>query len=82
MSKKKKKKKVKISEKPRFYGQSKLFSSHPALQSLGSFTTRLHDLKKELNIHFEQNFTTGSYGVRIGLAWCFQKACEICSSLV
>jgi hypothetical protein len=31
---------------------------------------------------FEQNFTMGSYGVGIGCAWCFRKACEICSSLV
>jgi hypothetical protein len=31
------KKKVKKSEKPRFYGQNKLFFENPALQSLGSF---------------------------------------------
>jgi hypothetical protein len=24
----------------------------------------------------------GSYGVRIGRAWCSRKACEICSSLI
>jgi hypothetical protein len=35
----------------------------------------------ELNTHFEQNFTMGSYKVEIGRAWCSQKACEICSSL-
>jgi hypothetical protein len=28
---------VKKSEKPRFYGQKKLFFEHPALQLLGSF---------------------------------------------
>jgi hypothetical protein len=39
-------------------------------------------MKNELNTHFEQNFTTGSYGVGIGRAWCSRKACEICSSLV
>jgi hypothetical protein len=33
-----KKKKVKKSEKPRFYGQNKLFLEHPALQPLGSFS--------------------------------------------
>jgi hypothetical protein len=33
-----KKKKVKKSEKPRFYGQNKLFFEHPALQPLGSFS--------------------------------------------
>jgi hypothetical protein len=38
--------------------------------------------KNELNTHFEQNFTTYSYGVGIGRAWCCQKACEICCSLV
>jgi hypothetical protein len=39
-------------------------------------------MKNELNTHFEQNFTTGSYGVGIGRTWCSRKACEICSSLV
>jgi hypothetical protein len=29
---------VKKSEKPRFYGQNKLFFEHPALQPLGSFS--------------------------------------------
>jgi hypothetical protein len=44
---------------------------------------KLHiDRKNEFKAHFEQNFTTGSYGVGIGRAWCSQKACEICSSLV
>jgi hypothetical protein len=33
-----KKKKVKKSEKPRFYGQNKLFIENPALQPLGSFS--------------------------------------------
>jgi hypothetical protein len=32
------KKKVKKSEKPRFYGQNKLFFENPALQPLGSFS--------------------------------------------
>jgi hypothetical protein len=32
------KKKVKKSEKPRFYGQNKLFFEHPALQPLGGFS--------------------------------------------
>jgi hypothetical protein len=36
----------------------------------------------ELNTHFQQNFTTGSYGVGIGRAWYSQKACEICSSSI
>jgi hypothetical protein len=31
---------------------------------------------------FQQKFATGSYGVRIWRAWCSQKACEICSSLI
>jgi hypothetical protein len=33
-----KKKKVKKSEKPSFYGQDKLFFENPALQPLGSFS--------------------------------------------
>jgi hypothetical protein len=33
-----KKKKVKKSEKPRFYGQNKLFFENPALQPLGNFS--------------------------------------------
>jgi hypothetical protein len=33
-----KKKKVKKGEKPRFYGQNKLFFENPALQPLGSFS--------------------------------------------
>jgi hypothetical protein len=32
------KKEVKRSEKPRFYGQNKLFFENPALQPLGSFS--------------------------------------------
>jgi hypothetical protein len=38
--------------------------------------------KNELNTCFQQNFTTSSYGVGIGRAWCSRKACEICSSLI
>jgi hypothetical protein len=38
--------------------------------------------KNELDNRFEQNFTTDSYKVGIGRAWCSRKACEICSSLV
>jgi hypothetical protein len=32
------KKRMKNSEKPRFYGQNKLFFEHPALQPLGTFS--------------------------------------------
>jgi hypothetical protein len=39
-------------------------------------------MKNELNTCFQQKFATGSYGVRIGRAWCSRKACEIYSSLV
>jgi hypothetical protein len=38
--------------------------------------------KNELNARFQQKFAMGSYGVRIGRAWCSRKACKICSSLV
>jgi hypothetical protein len=71
----KKKKKVKKSENPRFYGQNKLFFENPTLQPLGS-------LSHTAETCFQPKFATGSYGVRIGRAWCSQKACEICSSLV
>jgi hypothetical protein len=37
-------------------------------------------MKNELNTRSQQKFTTSSYGVGIGRAWCSQKACEICSS--
>jgi hypothetical protein len=80
---------VKKSEKPRFYGQNKLLFKHPALQPLGSFSdmaacrSSLEKCRKnELNTYFQQKFTTGSYGFGIGRAWCSQKACELCSSLV
>jgi hypothetical protein len=39
-------------------------------------------MRNELNTCFQQKIGTGSYGVRIGRAWCSWKACEICSSLV
>jgi hypothetical protein len=39
-------------------------------------------MKNELNTCFQQKFTMGSYRVEIGCAWCSEKACEICSSLV
>jgi hypothetical protein len=84
-----KKKKVKKSEKPRFYGQNKLIFENPAFQPLGSFShmaacrsSSENTLKNELNTCFQQKFATGSYGVRIGRAWCSRIACEICSSLV
>jgi hypothetical protein len=82
------KKKVKKSEKPRFYGQNKLFFKNPALQPLGSFShmaacrSLRKYMKNELNTCFQQKFATGSYSVGIGRAWCSRKACEICSSLV
>jgi hypothetical protein len=75
---------VKKSEKPRFYGQNKLFFENPALQPLGSFShmAACRSMKNELNTCFQQKFATGSYGIGIGRAWCSQKACEICSSLI
>ena len=30
-------------------------------------------METEFKTHFEQNFTTGSYGVGIGRAWCPKK---------
>jgi hypothetical protein len=39
-------------------------------------------MKNELNTCFQQKLAMGSYGVRIGRAWCSQKAYKIYSSLV
>jgi hypothetical protein len=39
-------------------------------------------MKNEINTYFEQNFTTSSYGVGIERAFCSEKACEICNSLI
>jgi hypothetical protein len=39
-------------------------------------------MKNELNTCLPLKFATGSYRVGIGRAWCSQKACEICSSVV
>jgi hypothetical protein len=77
------------SEKLRFCRQNKLLFKHPALQPLGSFShmatcrSSLENTKRiKLTTLFEQKFIIGSYGVGIGCAWCCQKACEICNSLV
>jgi hypothetical protein len=84
-----KKKTVKKSENPRFYGQNELLLEHPALQPLGSFchmaacrSSSKKNMKNELNTHFQQKFAMGSYGVGIGHAWCSQKPCEICNSFI
>jgi hypothetical protein len=38
-------------------------------------------MKNELNTCFQQKFAMGSYGVRIGRAWCSWKACEMFTRL-
>jgi hypothetical protein len=43
------KKKVKKSEKPRFYEQNKLFFENPALQPLGSFSSLVQKKKWKKN---------------------------------
>jgi hypothetical protein len=71
------KEKVKKSEKPRCYGQNKLFffSTLP-FSPWAISATWLHVgapqkyRKNELNTRFEQKFTTSSYGVGIRRAWC------------
>jgi hypothetical protein len=82
------KKKVKKSEKPRFYGQNKLFFENLPF-NIGQFQCTAtvsaacrSYMKNELNTCFQQKFATNSYRVGIGRAWCLRKACEICSSLV
>jgi hypothetical protein len=47
------KKEVKKSEKPRFYGQNKLFFENPALQPLGSFSHIVVFNKKLPRVHTE-----------------------------
>jgi hypothetical protein len=44
------KKKVRKSEKPRFYGQNKLFFENPALQPLGSFS-HMAACRRYMKIH-------------------------------
>jgi hypothetical protein len=80
-------KKVKKNEKPRFYGQNKLFFKNPAVQPLGSFSHMAAcrsslETTWKMNLILQQKFATGSYEVEIGRAWYSRKACEICSSLV
>ena len=75
-------KKVKKSEKPRFYGQNKIFFENLALQPLGSFSHMAACRSFLENTCFQQKFATGSYGVGIGCAWCSRKPCEICSSFI
>jgi hypothetical protein len=76
------------SERPRFYGQNKLFFCTMPFSPWVFSTTWLlieapHKYKKnEYKTHFEQKLTTGSYRVGIWHAWCSQKACEICSSII
>jgi hypothetical protein len=85
MSNKKKVKKVKIHDS---MGKTNYFLSTLPFSPWAASATWLHVgapqiyKKDELNTHFQQKFTTGSYGVRIGHAWYSQKACEICSLLV
>jgi hypothetical protein len=66
-------------------GKTNFFLSTLPFSPWATSATWLHvgaPQKNELNTHFQQNFTTGSYGVGIGHAWCSRKACEICSSLI
>jgi hypothetical protein len=71
-----------------FMGKTNFFLSTLPFSPWAVLATWLHVRapqkyrKNELNTHFQQNFATASYGVRIWHAWCLQKACEICNSLV
>jgi hypothetical protein len=84
-----KKKKWKKSEKPRFYEQNKLSFENPTLHPLGIFSHMAACRSSSKNTRklglipvFNKKIATGSYGVRIGRAWCSRKACEICKSLI
>jgi hypothetical protein len=46
---------VKKSEKPRFYGQNKIFLENPAFQPFGSFSLFRKYMENELNTCFQQN---------------------------
>jgi hypothetical protein len=79
---KKKMKKMKIQDS---MGKANFFFSTLPFNPWVVLATWLHVRKykkNEVNTRFEQNFTTGSYGVGIGRAWCPWKACEISSSLI
>jgi hypothetical protein len=82
------KKKVKKSEKPRFYGQNKLFFENPALQPLGSFSHMAacrssveNTWKMSLILVFNKNSPRAHTESELGVLGSW-KACEICSSLV
>jgi hypothetical protein len=61
-------------------------NSHETISQWKTYGKRLFsedlEVRNECTTCFEQNFTTSSYRVGIGRAWCSQKACEIYCSLV
>jgi hypothetical protein len=63
-------------------GKTNFFLSTPPFSPWAVLATWLHVgapqkiQENELNTRFQQNFTMGSYGVKIGYAWCSWKACE------
>jgi hypothetical protein len=84
------KKKVKKSEKPRFYGKNKLFFENLALQPLGSFShmatcrSFLENTRKMSLIPiFNKNSPRAHMELELDvLGEHSRKTCEICSSLV
>jgi hypothetical protein len=65
---------VKRSEKPRFYGQNKLFFGNPPLQPLGSFrqmaackSSLENTLKNELNTYFQKKLPRAHIESELGV---------------
>jgi hypothetical protein len=80
---------VEKSEKPRFYGQNKLFFEHPALQPLGSFSHMAacrsfskNTGKMSLIPIFNKNLPWAHIESEFDVLGVHGKLCEICSSLV
>jgi hypothetical protein len=74
------KKKVKKSEKPRFYGQNKLFFENPALQPLGNFSHMAacrssleNTWKMNLILVFNKNLPRAHTGSELGVLGVHRK---------
>jgi hypothetical protein len=81
------KNKLKINLKTKdFMGKTNLFFGNLALGNFYScgYIWELYNryMKNKFTTHFEQKFTTCSYGAKIWCAWTCYKGCEICSSFV
>jgi hypothetical protein len=71
-----KKKKLKKSEKPRVYGQNKLFFENPALQPLGSFS-HMAACRSSLENTGKMSLTPVSTKIRHSLIWSQNWTCLV-----